>query len=155
MALSLYPETDSETIGRVVQLVGVVGAALMISAMVVGAPWVVGWAAAALVIQYGLSLLARPVVDPWAPAYAALLFLTVESAYASLERRAKMAGLVGMLGREAGRLVVLSVAALAVAAVVLTLASIPVAHGILVQVAGVGAATTVLTSLVLLVRRRA
>jgi hypothetical protein len=142
-------------ISQLVRLVGIAGAALMVAAMTVGVPWVIGWATVVLVVQYGLSLIARPSVDLWVPLYAAALFLMVESAYASLERRARMVGLSGRLRRESGRLLALGLAAAVLAALVLALASVPVAYGVLVQVAGVGAAAAVLTTLILLVRQRA
>lgn len=127
----------------------------MIAAMTVGVPWVIGWSAVVLVVQYGLSLIAHPSVDVWVPLYAAALFLMVESAYASLERRARMAGMFGRLRREWGQLLAQGVAAAALSALVLALASVPVAYGFLVQVAGAGAAAAVLTTLILLVRQRA
>jgi hypothetical protein len=153
--LALYPEAELETLTQLVRLIGVAGAALMIAGMVVGAPWVVGWATVILLFQYGSSLVARPAVDLWAPLYAAGLLLMIEAAYASLERRARITGLSNLLGRQAGRLVALGLAAAALSALVLALASIPVAYGLLVQVAGVGAAAAVLTTLILLVRQRA
>lgn len=152
--LSAYPAAELEAISQLVRLIGVVGVALMISAMVMGVRGVVGWAAAALLGQYALSLLTRPAVDYGAALYAAALILMVESAYASLERRSRIAGLSGMLVREAGRLFVVGLAALALAALALALASVPLAYGLLIQVAGVGAAAAVLTTLVLLVRQR-
>jgi len=144
-----------ETLTQLVRLIGVTGAVLMIAGMVGGAPWVVGWATVVLLFQYGLSLVARPAADLSAPLYASGLLLMVEAAYASLERRARIAGLSGRLGREAGRLVALGLAAAALSALVLAVASVPVAYGLLVQVAGVGAAGAALTTLILLVRRRA
>jgi hypothetical protein len=155
LGLALYPEAELETLTQLVRLIGLAGGALMIAGMVVGSPWVVGWATVVLLFQYGLSLIARPAADLWAPLYAAGLLLMVEAGYASLERRARIAGLSGALGREAGRLTALGVAAAALSALVLALASVPVAYGLLVQVAGVGAAAAVLTTMVLLVRRRA
>lgn len=152
--LALYPRAELEPISRLVQSIGLVGAALMIAAMVTGAPWVVGWATATLVTEYGLSLLARPSIDPAAPAYAAALFLMVEAAYAALERRARMAGLSGRAGQEVGRMIAFGLSALAVSALVLTLASVPVSYGILIQVAGVAAAAAVLATLVLLIQQR-
>jgi hypothetical protein len=153
--LAFYPEAELEAISRVVLIIGLFGVGLMISAMVFGAPWLVGWATVTLLAEYGLSLVARPSVDPRAPLYAAVLFLTVESAYASLERQARIAGLSGRFVGHVARWVVFGVSALAVAALVLTLASLPVAHGILVQVAGVAAAAAVLATLIFLVRQRA
>ena len=152
--LSLYPGAELSAISQLVRLIGVAGAALMILAMVAGASWVVGWATVMLLVAYGLSLVTRPAVDPGAPLYAAALFLMVESAYGSLERRGRIAGLTGLLTREIGRLMLFGLTALVLAALVLALASVPVAPGFLVQVAAVGAATAVLTTLVLLVRRR-
>ncbi len=153
--LALYPRAELEPISRLVQSIGLVGAIFMISAMVTGAPWVVGWATATLVTGYGLSLVARPAVDPLAPVYAAALFLMVEAAYAALERRARMAGLSGRALREGGRMMVFGLGAFAIAALVLTLASVPVAYGLLMQVSGVAAAAAVLATLVLLIRQRA
>lgn len=153
--LAVYPRAELEPIRRLVQSIGLVGAALMISAMLTGAPWVVGWATATLVTEYGLSLLGRPAVDPGAPFYAAALFLMVEVAYAALERRGRIAGLPGRPGRDAGRMIGFGLSALAVASLVLALASLPIAYGIFVQVAGVAAAAAVLATLVLLVRQRA
>jgi hypothetical protein len=152
--LSAYPAAELEAISQLVRLIGAAGVALMILAMVMGVPWVVGWAAAALLGQYALSLLTRPAVDPGAAFYAAALILMVESAYASLERRARIAGRFGMLVREAGRLFVIGLAALALAALALALASVPVEYGLLIQVAGFGAAAAVLTTLVVLMRQR-
>ncbi len=153
--LSSYPLAELEAISRLVRLIGVAGVALMVAAMVIGVPWVVGWATVTLVAEYGLSLIARNSVDLWAPLYAAALFLMVESAYASLEGRARIAGLSGRLRREIGRLLGLGLGAAALAALVLALASVPVAYGLLVQVAGVGAAAAVLTTLIFLVKQRA
>jgi hypothetical protein len=138
-----------------VRLIGIFGVALMISAMVTGAAWVVGWAAVVLVVEYGLSLISRGSSDPWVPLYAAGLLLMVESAYASLERRARIPGISGRFGRETFRMLSLAGAAAGVSAIVLALASVPVAYGLLIQVAGVGAAAAILTSLILLVRQRA
>ena len=153
--LSVYPEAELEGIRRLGAMVGLTGVALMIAALVIGVPRVVGWSAVMLLAQYGLSLVSRGGVDPLAPVYAAALFLMVETAYASLERRAQIAGLSGMLPREVGRFLALGLASLGLAALVLALASVPVAYGFLVQVAGVGAAAAVLTTLIMLVRRRA
>ena len=155
VGLSSYPVADLEAISQLVRLIGVAGVALMAAAMVFGVPWLVGWATVTLVTEYALSLLAHPSIDVRAPLYAGALFLMVESAYAALERRARIAGPSGRLGREMSRLLALGSAAAAVAALVLVLASIPVAYGLLVQVAGVGAAAAVLTTLILLVRQRA
>jgi hypothetical protein len=153
--LAFYPEAELEAISRVVPVIGLAGVGLMIAAMVSGAPWLVGWATVTLLTEYGLSLVTRPTIDPRTPLYAAVLFLTVESAYASLERRARIAGLSGRLAGEVARWAAFGVSAFAVAAVVLALASLPLAHGILVQVAGVGAAAAVLATLIFLVRQRA
>jgi hypothetical protein len=155
VGLALYPEAELEAIGQLVRIIGLAGVALMASAMVTGAPWVVGWATVALLTEYGLSLVSRPTIDLRSPFYAAVLLLMVESAYASLERRAWIAGLTVRLTREVGRLAAFGLSAALLAALVLVLASVPVAYGILVQVAGVAAATAVLATLVLLVRRRA
>ncbi|MDH5616543.1 MAG: hypothetical protein OEY62_08395 [Acidimicrobiia bacterium] len=155
VGLSSYPVADLDATNQLVRLIGVAGVVLMVAAMVIGVPWLVGWATVTLVTEYAFSLLARPSVDVWASLYAAALFLMVESAYATLERRARIAGPSGEVGREMSRLLVVGSAAVAVAALVLALASIPVAYGLLVQVAGVGAAAAVLTTLILLVRQRA
>jgi hypothetical protein len=153
--LAFYPEAELEAIGRLVRVAGLVGVALMISAMITGAPWLVGWATAALLTEYGLSLVDLPVIDRRAPLYAAVLFLMVEMAYASLERRAGVAGFPGGLVSEVARLVVFGLGAFGLTALVLLLASVPLAHGILIQVAGVAAAAAVLATLILLVRQRA
>jgi hypothetical protein len=155
VALSISPQAELETIRQLVRLIGISGAALMISAMVTGAAWVVGWATVMLFVQYALSLISRTSSDTWAPLYAVGLVLMVESAYASLERRARIPGVSGRFGREVIRLLVLGVAAGGLTAGVLALASLPVEYGLLVQVAGVGAAAAVLTTLILLVRQRA
>ena len=155
VGLSSYPVADLEAISQLVRLIGVAGVALMAAAMVIGLPWLVGWATVTLVTEYALSLLARPSIDVRAPLYAGALLLMVESAYAALERRARIAGPSWRLRREMSRLLPLGSAAVTVAALVLGLASIPVAYGLLVQVAGVGAAAAVLTTLILLVRQRA
>lgn len=153
--LALYPEAGLETIGRLVRIIGLAGLALMISTMITGAPWLVGWATAVLLTDYGLSLVGRAAIDGRAPVYAAALFLMVEAAYASLERRARIAGRSGRLRSEVGRLAGLALGAFALATLVLILASVPVAFGVLVQVAGAAAAAAVLATLVLLVRQRA
>jgi hypothetical protein len=153
VGLFSYPVVELEAISQLVRLIGVAGVALMVVAMVVGVPWLVGWATVILVTEYALSLITRPSVDVWAPLYAAALFLMIESAYGSLERRARIAGLSGRI--RMGRWFAMGSAAAAVAALVLALASVPVAYGLLVQVAGVGAAAAVLTTLILLVRQRA
>ena len=151
----MYPEAGLEEIGRLVQAIGLFGLILMIVAMVTGAPWLVGWASATLFTEYGFSLVGRAGFDSLAPVYAAALFLMVEAAYASLERRARIAGRSGRVSSEIGRLLVFAATAGLLSAFVLVLASVPVAYGILVQVAGGAAAAAVLATLTLLVRQRA
>lgn len=151
----MYPEAGFVEIGRLVRAIGLFGLMLMILAMTTGAPWLVGWATATLLTDYGLSLVGRVAIDSRAPVYAAALFLMVEAAYASLERRARIAGRSGRVLNEVGRLLVFAVTAGSLAGLVLVLASVPVVHGILVQVAGGAAATAVLATLMLLVRQRA
>lgn len=153
--LAVYPEAGVEELARLVQAIGLFGLLLMIMAMVTGAPWLVGWATATLLTDYGLSLIGKAAIDVLAPVYAAALYLMVEAAYASLERRARIAGRSGRVLHEAGRLLILTVTAGSLAALVLVLASVPVAHGILIQVAGGAAAAAVLATLTLLVRQRA
>lgn len=127
----------------------------MTAAVVIGAPRAVGWAAVMLLVQYGTSLVSREGVDPGAPVYAAVLYLTVELAHASVERRNRIPGPSVLPLREVGRLPVLGVAAWGIAGLVVALASLPVEYGLLVQVAGVGAAAALLTTLIMLVRGRA
>ncbi len=136
-------------------MAGLAGVVLIIAALVIGAPRTVGWAAAMLLVQYGISLVSRDGVDPGAPVYAAVLLLTVEMAYASLERRRRIPGPSGMRLRGLGRLPVLAVVGWAMAALVVVLASLPVEYGLLVQVAGIGAAAAVVTTLIMLIRARA
>jgi hypothetical protein len=155
IGLSVYPESELEGISQLGRLAGLTGVALMIVALVRGVPRVVGWAAVILLAQYGLSLVSRAAVDPLAPVYAATLLLMVETAYSSLEWRARLAGPSGTPIQAVGRLLALGLAGLGLAALVLALASVPLAYGLLVQVAGVGAAAAVLTTLITLVRRRA
>ncbi len=154
LGLSLFPQADLEVIRRLVGLIGIAGVVSMISAVAVGVPWLIGWGSVLLLGQYGLSLAGGAPIDSRAPWYAAGLLLMVESAYASLEQRAKVSGLSGNLPRDVGRWAVFGLGGLCVAALVMWLASVPVTYGILVQVAGVGAATALLTTLVVLVRRR-
>lgn len=153
--MAFYPEAELEAIDRLVRVAGLIGVALMISAMITGAPWLVGWATTVLLTEYGMSLVELPVIDRRAPLHAAVLFLMVEMAYASLERRAGVGGFPGGPVSEVARLAVFGLAAFGLTALVLLLASVPLAHGILIQVAGVAAAAAVLATLILLVRQRA
>ena len=155
MGLSVYPNAELDNIRQLVRLIGAAGLALMIAAIVVGVRWAVGWATVVLVVGYGLSLIGRPTIDLWAPVYAAGLLVMIESAYASLNRRIPTNRSSGVLTRELGRLLALGLGAAAIGVVVMAMSSAPVAYGLLVQVAGVGAAAAVLTTLILLVRQRA
>lgn len=150
----MYPTAHLDNLRQIVRLIAAAGLALMIAAMVVGVQWAVGWATVLMVAAYGLSLAGMPTVDRTAPVYAAFILLMVEMAYASLERRAGVMSVRGAGTRELSKLVALGLVAAFVAAFVLAVASAPVAYGLLVQVAGVGAAAAVLMTLVLLVRQR-
>lgn len=127
----------------------------MAFAMVLSSSWLVGWAAILLVVGYGFSLVGADTVDLRAALVAAAVYLMVEAAYVSLERRRRLVGPGGFALREVLRVGVLTAASFVLAAVILALVSVPIAYGILVQVAGVGAAAAVLATLVLLVRQRA
>jgi hypothetical protein len=155
VGLSVYPNAELDNIRQLVRLIGAAGLALMIAALVLGVRWAVGWATVVLVFGYGLSLIGRATVDLWAPAYAAGLLVMIESAYASLNGRLPINTSRRVLKRDLGRLLALGLGGAAIAVLVLALSSAPVAYGLLVQVAGVGAAAAVLTTLILLVRHRA
>lgn len=152
--LSRHPVAELPAIGLLVQVLGISGVAALAVALLLGLRWMIAWGSVILLIQYGVSLITSPTIDPWAPAYAAGLFLMTDAAYTSLERRAQLAGPSGFLVQEVGRIVVLTSGAAAASAVVLALVRLPVRQGILVQTAGIGAAAAVLTTLILLVRRR-
>ncbi len=153
--LSVYPNAELDNIRQLVRLIGAAGLALMIAALVLGVRWAVGWATVVMVVGYGLSLIGRATVDLWAPAYAAGLLVMIESAYASLNGRLPTNTSRRVLKRDLGRLLALGLGGASIAVLVLALSSAPVAYGLLVQVAGVGAAAAVLTTLILLVRQRA
>lgn len=152
--LAVYPVAELAVLARLVRLIGWFGAGLMAAAMLAGTAWVVSWAAVVLLVQYGLALVNAPALDPWAPAVGAGLFLMVESAYLSLERRERLTGRRGLVLPETARVAGLALAAVAVGALVLAAASLRVTDGIVVQIAGIGAVAAALAALVLLVRRR-
>lgn len=116
--------------------------------------WLVGWSAVVLTVAYGLALIGRPDVDVLVPLYAAALVLMIESAHGSIDRRRRRNDVHPSGPREWGRMLTLGVTAALAALLILALSSVPVAYGLLVQVAGVGAAAAVLTTLILLVRQR-
>lgn len=152
--LAIYPTSDINNIGPLVRLIGLVGLALMVMSIFVGARWLVGWAAVILLVAYALSLIGRSSVDAWVPVYAAVMMLMIDTAYSSIERRTGMAGAGGPTFWQIGRLVVNAIAAGAATLLVLLLGSTPVSYGLLVQIAAVGAVGAVLTTLIVLVRQR-
>ena len=127
----------------------------MVFAMVLSSSWLVGWSAILLVVGYGVSLVGAESTDPRAALVAAAVYLMVESAFVSLERRFRLIGPGGFVLRETGRVIMLTAASLVLSALILALVSVPIAYGILVQVAGVGAAAAALGTLILLVRQKA
>ncbi len=85
----------------------------------------------------------------------AALFLSVEAAYLSLERRGRLIGPGGYVLVEAGRLTGLTVGVLLMGGLVVAVMVLPATPGILVEVAGVGAVVAALAALILLFHRRA
>jgi hypothetical protein len=102
--------------------------------------------------QYGLMLLVRDgAIDAFTPAYSAGLLLLAELAYWSLEP--DVPGERGLAARRAGLVAAATLAAAGIGAVVLSISELAAEGGLLLEAAGVVAATAVLVLVVLLARR--
>ena len=144
--LVAYPALEPSSLRGLFLFVGVVGAGVLLVAVLTGTPGVVGLGLLILFAEYAGSLVAAERLDWGAPVYAAALLLLGETA-CSLAGRHPATG-------EGPRSLVVAVLALASGLVVLGLAALPLPHGVLVQALGVGAASAVLLGLASLARAR-
>jgi hypothetical protein len=125
-----------------------------------GAAWrivsLAGVAVAILTAEYGLSLYHQhSPVDPRAPLFAAGLLLLVELAYWSAESHRLVRDDRAVLGFRLAVLAVVTLAAIALGALVLLAAELPLAGPVARLALGVAAASTVLALIAALSRRAA
>jgi hypothetical protein len=117
--------------------------------------WVpgIGWAVALLAVDYGVALVGRSGTDPAAPLEAAGLLLVAELAAWSLECRTRAEDGPGVLAWRLRRLLVLEGVALGAGAVVLAAANLPAHGGTSLSAIGVASAVAVLVPAAVMMRR--
>jgi hypothetical protein len=103
VALTLWASLAAGAAEELVAAAGIFGSALLAVALLGRWPDVLPWAIALLGGQYAASLLLRDAgIDPFAPLYAAVLFVTAELAYWGLEVKPALGGVVGRLASLVG-----------------------------------------------------
>jgi hypothetical protein len=135
--LTLWATLAAGAGAEFVATIGILGSALLAVALVGRWADVLPWAIALLGAQYAASLLLRDAgIDGLAPLYAALLLLTAELAYWSLDAKPALGGVLLRLGSLLG----LSLGTIAVGAVLLGLSEGGAERGFALQLIGLLAA---------------
>jgi hypothetical protein len=134
-----YSDVASERLPEVAGGVGAAGGVLMAFALATRWRAVLPFGLALVGASYGVFLAVRNgAVDPWAPVVAAVLFVSAELGYWSLERSPSLSERPVLLRRVAG-LVGAAVVTALVGSLVLVVAT-GAAGGVGLEAAGVGAA---------------
>jgi hypothetical protein len=148
--LTLWATLAAGAAEELVATPGIFGSALLAVALVGRWPDVLPWAVALLGAQYAASLLLRDAgIDGFAPVYAALLLVTAELAYWSLEAKPALGGVMRRLASLLG----LVLGTVAVAATLLALSEGGAERGFVLQLLGLVAAAGAVALLTLLAWR--
>jgi hypothetical protein len=133
-------------------ILAVMGASGVVFGVAIRWSRAVAWSLAILVVAYGVALAGRDRIDPYAPLFATAVLLAGEAAFTALESAPGTPLRAG--ASWAGRVAGLAVVGIVTGGVVLAVAAVPLPHGPLIQVVGVGVAAASLAGVAALVRRR-
>ncbi len=153
MALAAYPLAEPVRIRGLLGLTGVVGVALVAATVLAGRPGLLPGGPAVLLGSYGVSLLGRAQLDLGVVGYAAGLLLLAALTALAVEDLPVPTGATGRRPPP-GRLPAVALAGAGGAALVVATVAAPLATGVALQAAGVGAAAAIVGLLGLLLRTR-
>ena len=144
----------TDQLGGLAAGVGLLGALILVVALVARFPGLVAWAVALLGAGYSAALLLEGgTIDAGAPLYAVGLLLLAELAYWSLELH--LPSDPGITARRVGRLVLIALVAGGVSALVLAASELAAEGGLGLEALGVAAAGAALALVALLARSAA
>jgi hypothetical protein len=145
--LTAYAAVDASRLGGLLAIVGALGVAVLVVALVVRIPALVTAALALLGAEYaGLFLVRGDTIDVRAPLYGAAFLVVAELAFAALELRAGTPE-QGLVARRAAVLVGAAAAAVLVGLVVLAAAATPLDGGLGLEAVGIAAAVVLVAAL--------
>jgi hypothetical protein len=145
--LAVYAAVISARLGVVLAIVGALGVAVLVAALLLRLPALITPALALLGAEYAVLFVVRgDTIDVRSPLYGAGFLVAAELAFASVERRAGRAEPV-LVARRAATLVLVAVGGMVTGLVVLAAAAAPLAGGVGLEAVGVVAAVALLVSL--------
>jgi hypothetical protein len=145
--LTAYAAVVADRLGGLLALIGAVGVAVLVAALVLRLPALVAPALALLGAEYGCLFLVRgDTLDVRAPLYGAAFLVVAELAFAALELRAGTPE-PGLVPRRVAVLVAATAGSVLVGMVVLAAAATPLDGGLALEAVGVAAAVALVAAL--------
>jgi hypothetical protein len=145
--LTAYAAVVASRLGGLLAIIGALGVAVLVGALVVRIPALVTSALALLGAEYaGLFLVRGATLDVRAPLYAAAFLVVAELAFAAVELRAGTPE-PGLVARRAAVLVGAAAAAVLVGLIVLAAAATPLDGGLGLEAVGIAAAVVLVAAL--------
>jgi hypothetical protein len=145
--LTVYAAVVASRLGGLLVMIGAVGVAVLVGALVLRLPALVAPALALLGAEYaGLFLVRGGTLDVRAPLYGAAFLVVAELAFSALELRAGTPE-PGLVARRAAVLVGVAAAGVLAGLVVLAAAATPLDGGLGLEAVGIAAAVVLVAAL--------